>query len=528
MIGDLLMNQSNSRKILYLSKSYPQQSFESTTEDSIYACINPPKYTISAGKAIPLPRGKFDIGRILEKLPSKWHPKLIHVTSSLARIKNGPIPTGFQNLNCPSVLKLYDSHYPNRQIQTLIEYAKAVNCKYNYVIYDRHHLHFYKEAGLPRLFWMPSSLSIPVISDIISPVPPGEKLYDVIFCGSIGNNHPYRARLLNLLQKSGINVTITRRSYRESLQAYAESKIVFNCSMNGDLNRRVFEVLMVGGFLLTDRLSPASALSSLFQEGVHLECYGSEQELLDKVKYYLAHPERAAEIARQGHEKFMSRYHPNILQEKFYSFVVKQQPIPELFLLKDDNKLANISNISEYTKTLQYKIKIYELFQEIHRGNSKVSLLYYQGKNSALVSDLRGLPRLQITLVNSAEEMSNHYQMFDVVMLDSPPHQYFLKDLLEQLDCFIPINGLLIILSKDFAKKEFNILLSSSKFVPIKLAESGEGSCFTYQKTAGSENKANLTLDVSPSWSKKFSKKIKLKVKQIIKHDYLHWFLSTF
>jgi hypothetical protein len=517
IVKDLSMNQSKTRKILYLSKSYPQKSFECITEDSIYACINPPKHTIKAGRAIRLPQGKFDIRLILDQLPSNWKPDLIFMTSSLARVNNCPIPTGFQNLSCPSILKLYDSHYPGRQIQKLIEYAKAVNCKYNYVIYDRHHLHFYQEAGLLRLFWMPSSFSIPVVSDIISQVPTGGKLYDVIFCGSIGNNHPYRARLLNLLKKSGINVTIARRSYKESLQAYAEAKIVFNCSMNGDLNRRVFEVLMAGGFLLTDRLSTASGLSSLFQEGVHLDCYGSEQELLDKVRYYLAHPERRVQIGSQGHEKFMSKYHPNIIQEKFYNFVIGDQPIPELFLVKDDSKLANISNISNYTKILQDRIRVYELFQEIHRINSKVILLYYQGKNQALVSDLKDLPRLQITLANSAEEVSNHDQMLDVVMVDSSPHQSCLKDLLEQLDCFIPINGLLIILGKNFVKKESNILLGSSMFVPIKLIESGEGACFSYQKLAGSENKTNLTLNVSSSLPRKFLKKIKLQVQQIIK-----------
>jgi hypothetical protein len=254
------MDRSQRRKILSLSLIYPKENcFVSTTEDTIYGCIEPPKDAIKAGKAISLPRGKFDIKLLLDQLPSNWQPDLISISSSLVQSHNPPIPTRVQNLNCPSVMKLTDSHHMHRPIQRLIEYSKAVGCNYHWTTYNPQHLHFYQEAGLANVFWMPGAISIPFYET----KPATETLDDVIFCGSIGNSYPYRGRLLNFLQKSGINITITRRSYTESLQAYAKSKIVFNCSLNCDFNRRVFEVLMAGGFLLTDRLAPESGLSLL-------------------------------------------------------------------------------------------------------------------------------------------------------------------------------------------------------------------------------------------------------------------------
>ena len=60
---------------------------------------------------------------------------------------------------------------------------------------------------------------------------------------------------------------------------------------------RVFDVLACGGFLIAER---SAELPELFEEGVELEAWGSFDELEDKVRHYLAHPEQAARIAQRG------------------------------------------------------------------------------------------------------------------------------------------------------------------------------------------------------------------------------------
>ncbi|NEO48907.1 MAG: glycosyltransferase family 1 protein, partial [Moorea sp. SIO4A3] len=268
-------------RILNISIHYPtENSFTSPSEEVVYACINPPKEAVESGKAISLARGKFDIRNILAKLPSNWYPELISISSSLALIENPPIPIGLQNVNFQSVMKLTDSHHMHRPIQNLIEYSKMVGCSYHWTSYNRQHIHFYREAGLANVFWMPGSMNI--LPYEIKPVSLNKKNIDVIFLGSRGSTHPHRNNLLEFLEKSNINVTIKRFPYKESLQTYATSKIVLNCSLNGDFNRRVFETLMAGGFLITDRLAPESGLPLIFKEGEHLELYSSKQELLEK------------------------------------------------------------------------------------------------------------------------------------------------------------------------------------------------------------------------------------------------------
>ena len=60
---------------------------------------------------------------------------------------------------------------------------------------------------------------------------------------------------------------------------------------------RVFDALASGGFVLAER-SPD--LERLFEVGVEVEAYTDLEELVDKVGFYLTHPERAREIAARG------------------------------------------------------------------------------------------------------------------------------------------------------------------------------------------------------------------------------------
>jgi spore maturation protein CgeB len=92
------------------------------------------------------------------------------------------------------------------------------------------------------------------------------------------------------------------------------NKIYGSARINLDIGRlyqmdvvtmRVFDVLACGGFLLTER-SPE--LSELFEPGHDLEVFTGAEELIDKTRHYLAHPELAARIAAQGRATVLSRH----------------------------------------------------------------------------------------------------------------------------------------------------------------------------------------------------------------------------
>jgi spore maturation protein CgeB len=63
---------------------------------------------------------------------------------------------------------------------------------------------------------------------------------------------------------------------------------------------RNFEVPGCGGFLLT---SGAEDLESYYELDKEIVCFDRSDDLIEKIKYYLAHDDERAAIARRGYER---------------------------------------------------------------------------------------------------------------------------------------------------------------------------------------------------------------------------------
>ena len=68
---------------------------------------------------------------------------------------------------------------------------------------------------------------------------------------------------------------------------------------------RLWDILGAGGFALTNY---QSEIPEYFEVGKDLDIYASEEELVEKIKYYLEHEEERAEIARNGYQKAKENY----------------------------------------------------------------------------------------------------------------------------------------------------------------------------------------------------------------------------
>lgn len=84
-------------------------------------------------------------------------------------------------------------------------------------------------------------------------------------------------------------------------RALARSKITLNrhidAAENNANNMRLFEATGVGSLLLTDR---KDNLGELFVIGKEVVAYSSQEEAVDLIHYYLAHPEESQSIAAAG------------------------------------------------------------------------------------------------------------------------------------------------------------------------------------------------------------------------------------
>ena len=68
---------------------------------------------------------------------------------------------------------------------------------------------------------------------------------------------------------------------------------------------RIWDILGAGGFVLTNY---QTEITEYFEIGNELETFSSEEELLDKISYYLTHEEERCKIARRGYEKAKKEY----------------------------------------------------------------------------------------------------------------------------------------------------------------------------------------------------------------------------
>ena len=68
---------------------------------------------------------------------------------------------------------------------------------------------------------------------------------------------------------------------------------------------RLWDILGAGGFALTNY---QSEIPEYFEVGKDLDTYASEEELVQKIRYYLEHEEERKEIARNGYQKAKERY----------------------------------------------------------------------------------------------------------------------------------------------------------------------------------------------------------------------------
>lgn len=80
---------------------------------------------------------------------------------------------------------------------------------------------------------------------------------------------------------------------------------VTGTSKGDETTTRTFEIPACGGFMLHER---TAEVLSLFEEGDEIGCFGSVQELAEKVNYFLAHDQERLGVAQAGHRRCVPAY----------------------------------------------------------------------------------------------------------------------------------------------------------------------------------------------------------------------------
>jgi len=141
---------------------------------------------------------------------------------------------------------------------------------------------------------------------------PDEKIeFDVGFLGN--DTYPRRRDLLDKIGKKYKLLRSTSKPGEEYSRMLSRCKILFNCSMDNDMNMRFFEAMSIGRMLISD-VVPGQ--NDLFHSAKHYVEFREWEDLDKKIAYFLKHDEERERIAKQGSDfvRGFHTYHDRINQ----------------------------------------------------------------------------------------------------------------------------------------------------------------------------------------------------------------------
>src|SRR5215471_202471 len=333
------------------------------------------------------PRGRFDLLGALQalKLPTDYDA-IVVMTDPTGN--NEPI--NLDRFDCPKILCVGDTHHLATPLRTMIDYANAARYDFIVMIYNRHHMHWFAEAGFKNVAWLPGlvpNVSRPFLTD---------RRPEMIFCGNSEKYHARRSHLLlELNSRKPVPLVHLKGPPEVCADRYASSAISLNCSLNGDLNLRVFEILSAGGCLLTDRLSEQAGLDLLLREGKEYIGYDSAEECIEQARFLLNHPDIAVSIARSGYELFNAQMRPEQRVMQLFDWIFQGR--------LDSFYRATLGSPNAGNVPLIDRIHLYENLQELQRSVLLPSVLFMDDVPDIHVSDALDLRQLRIAIADTEE-----------------------------------------------------------------------------------------------------------------------------
>lgn len=339
-------------------------------------------------KSLKTEMGEFDLVALVKRLPLTQKPDVIFVRSdSLAQCR----PIHIANVGCPVILVVGDTHHDSSPIHGLIDYAKSQPFAATVLDYTRQHAHFFVEAGVPNVFWLPG-LNIHRIPISASR---REKL-SFTFVGQVGEFHPRRLSMCRALKSANLDLLVRENIFgQDARDIHAASQLNFNCSLNSDLNMRIFEVLQSGGALLTDRLAPEAGLDDLFQDGRDLVLYDEAQDCIDRARELLSDADVCHKIAIAGKKRYEEILAPEKMVSDLLALIQHGTERPELSV-KLDRRTRLIESMG-FTKKLRERINTYQILQENHRLRNSLAVVASPNIQPEMLADLVDLPRLRLS-----------------------------------------------------------------------------------------------------------------------------------
>ncbi|MFP4657062.1 MAG: glycosyltransferase [Desulfonatronovibrionaceae bacterium] len=135
-----------------------------------------------------------------------------------------------------------------------------------------------------------------------------KRKHDISFVGRITEARLARKWMAEFLRDNFVPHIVQDIPFKAMLQTYANTRLVPNEAIFGEVNFRTFEAASCGAMVLSQKLE--DGLDSLFDPGREIITYENVVELKGLVEYYLAHPKQAKTIAAAGRERVQKEHLP--------------------------------------------------------------------------------------------------------------------------------------------------------------------------------------------------------------------------
>lgn len=206
-------------------------------------------------------------------------------------------PLGLDRMTCLTAWYGIDTH---------MDYAKHLRIGRLFdvtFIAQKEYVGRLREDGLRQTFWLPLGFAPELMP---SPMP--SRTLDIAHVGSTNvNANPPRHALMATLRREFPSHYFGPASPHEMGNTYASTRLVFNRSVNNDVNMRFFEAAGAGAVLVTDPIVD-NGVEELFDEGKHFVIYQDEASLLKQVRGLLADPVRCQVMGQAARQRTLERH----------------------------------------------------------------------------------------------------------------------------------------------------------------------------------------------------------------------------
>lgn len=207
-------------------------------------------------------------------------------------------PDGIESLPIPSACYLIDVHLGHWREEVARFFDVVFVAQKDFVSRIR------RIVNHDQVYWLPLAAADDVHYDHQV-----ARSLDIGFVGNISRAHRATARQRRLSMLSGMfrmNDPYGQYSPLEVGSTYSQSKIVFNTSIAGDVTMRIFEGTACGALMLTDAVK--NGLTDLYVPNEEIVVFENDDDLVNKVRFYLAHDNEREKIADAGKRRTLAQH----------------------------------------------------------------------------------------------------------------------------------------------------------------------------------------------------------------------------